>query len=157
MSLWALVNVNVVITTTEQDDQPQLPEFTAINIDSQPQVCVGWTWDGTNFYAPVAPTTWFITNLALKRRWPQAKWLAMLTSSDAVILDLKDSLSLANYVNLNDPGLNQAIIYLQGPTIPATYQLTAAEADSILNTPAQSYEIPPGFPGYDPNALPPAA
>ena len=155
MSLWALVNVNVVITTTEQDDQPQLPEFTAINIDSQPQVCVGWTWDGTNFYAPVIPSTWFITNLALKRRWPQAKWLAMLTSADPVILDLKDSLTLANYVNLNDLGLNQAIAYLQGTTIPVSYQLTSTEANAILTTPAQPYEIPPGFPGYDPTALAP--
>ena len=155
MSIWALINGNTVITTTEQDNEPQLPEYTAINIDSQPQVCTGYTWDGTNFYPPVLPSTWFITNLALKRRWPQAKWLAMLTSTDAVILDFKDSLSLANYVNLKDPGLDQAVAYLQGPTIPASYQLTETEVNLILNTPAQSYEIPPNFPGYDPNAIAP--
>jgi hypothetical protein len=157
MSNWALINNGIVIYVVQQDTQPVFPPYTVVNVDDQPQVSPNWTYDGTAFSAPVPVSTWIITSLSLKNRWPQSAWSAMLqaVTTDPVIANFENSLSLALYVNLKDPSLAAAIQYLQGSSIPADYQLTSVQATAILDTPAAIYEIPPGFPGFNPNAITP--
>lgn len=83
-----------------------------------------------------------ITQLALKRRFPRAKWRAMLAaqSADETVADFKDSLTWARFVDLNDDEVRAGVAALAQTSTPAAYRLTAAEVDAILNAPIADSE-----------------
>ena len=58
MQLMALILNGVVVNTVSWDGVSSWtpdPSYTVVNVTSQPQVAIGWSYDGTNFTAPIAP------------------------------------------------------------------------------------------------------
>lgn len=58
MELMALILSGVVINIVSWDGvSPWTPDpsYTVVDITSQPQVAIGWSYDGTNFTAPILP------------------------------------------------------------------------------------------------------
>lgn len=102
----------------------------------------GFTYDGTTFSPPVIQEQRHISRLALKRRWPRAKWRSMLAAqaADETVMDFKDSLTWAKFIDLDDAELQAGLTALTQTSTPAAYRLTAAEASAILNAPIADNE-----------------
>lgn len=92
----------------------------------------------------VAPRIRKISQWALKKRWPRAKWKAMLAFMDtdtndpatlAMILDLKDafdSFKMAEYIDLDLQEFREIVASFTEQAVPAEMRLTAREATAIL-------------------------
>lgn len=92
--------------------------------------------------APSAPEQRHISRLALKRRWPRTKWRAMLAAQagDETVMDFKDSLTWATFIDLDDAELQAGLTVLTQTPTPAAYRLTTTEVDAILNAPIADNE-----------------
>lgn len=138
---YALVINKLVLTIVESDETPSYPGADVV-ANPPPAVSSGWRYDGGQWSAPMVERR--ITQLALKRRWPRSKWRAMLAArtTNEDIADFQDSLTLARFVDLDDAETQFGINALAASSVPASYRLTAAEADAILTTPVAEHERP---------------
>lgn len=98
-------------------------------------------WDAGSA-APV--DTYLITQLALKRRWPRAKWAALKAAAEAdlTLADFVESFNLARYIDLQDAETIAGVQTLTDPAVDASIRLTVNEAAAILELPAAESEKP---------------
>lgn len=101
----------------------------------------GWTYDGTDFVAPVPPPTpvdpceWLIDLGPFYDRFGAAK-MAVLTSTDSGVKAIISDLSIRKWVDLKRADVASALAYI-GSVVPA---VTPTLQDSILNTPVTYIE-----------------
>lgn len=135
---YARVLNGVVQTVVESHIDPDGvgPEWVACG-DAGP----GWTYDGTNFAAPVPPPTpvdpceWLIDLGPFYDRFGTAK-MAVLTSADSGVKAIVSDLSIRKWVDLKRADVASALAYI-GSVVPV---VTSTLQDAILNTPVTSIE-----------------
>lgn len=102
---------------------------------------IGQVWNGVS-WAP--PSTWLISRLAFKRRFPPAKWKAcrVAAKTDDALADFFESWQMASRIDLQDTELVAAVTSMTGGAVPVGRRLTQAEADAVLLVPAAPRELP---------------
>lgn len=107
-------------------------------------VGIGWTWDGTQFIAPIQPEPepvpapaweWFIDLGPFYDRFGATK-MAVLTSADPGIKAIIADLNIRKWVDLKRPDVAQALAYV-GSVVTS---VTPALQTSILDTPVTAEE-----------------
>jgi hypothetical protein len=74
------------------------------------------------YHEPVVttePAIRIITVRQFLKRFTQAERIAMRNSTDDIVIDLYTDLTLASYVDLDDPELIPGLMYISGQTDPA--------------------------------------
>lgn len=101
----------------------------------------GWTYDGTNFIAPVPPPTqvdlckWLIDLGPFFDRFGPAK-IAVLTCTDAGVKAILTDVQIRKWVDLESLEVAQSVAYI-GTKVP---EVTAELQEQVLTTPVSAKE-----------------
>lgn len=137
MNRWALVENSIVDLVVEQDDQPSIA---GIWVECPSEVGPGWTYDGTNFNAPVpVPEPAIVTKLAFRYRMTDAEYVCILSAAkaDVEVTAWVETFNMVTQVNLADPRTTTGV-----ETLVSKSLLTQERATEILTAPVQDSERP---------------
>lgn len=137
MNRWALIENNIVALVVEQDDQPSIA---GTWVECPSDVGPGWTYDGTNFSAPVpVPEPAIVTKLAFRYRMTDAEYVGVLAAAktDVEIMAWVETFNMVTQINLQDARTISGV-----ETLVSKNLLTQERATEILTAPVQPNERP---------------
>jgi len=137
MRRWALLENNIVVLITEQDDKPSLD---GVWVECLSNAGPLWTYDGTSFSEPVpAPIPAIITKVAFRFRMTDAEYVGVLSAAktDVEVAAWVETFNMVSQIDLDNQRTKDGVANLVSKNL-----LTQARADEILTAPVQPNERP---------------